>query len=321
VVWRPDKRRQLKIVPASHPAVAREIGQKRDAQPLLHHRHEGGQARGREGAAFVQADTPGMLDNACCCKQCPRSSSRSSRPSRSGPSDHATGWPVDAPAGWPARNHPRRADTSRSAAAGHGAARSGSGRAAPRPTPPPDPRSVPRADRPAGRGGAPGSSAGHGATGTARPSGSRPGAGSSRPPRPRPSPASKSPTRARMSRARSARSRPTGVIRTECVDRSATCTPNRASISFSPVERVDWVTWHSSAAREKFPVSASATRKRICRSVVIGYRKTRLPSVDVNQFPRYRQVRSLPREHHQPHNGVPPDERHHPHPAPPPCPA
>jgi hypothetical protein len=84
---------------------------------------------------------------------------------------------------------------------------------------------------------------------------------------------------ARISRARSARSRPTGVIRTEWVERSATCTPRRASISFRPVDSVDCVTWHSSAAREKFPVSASATRKRICRSVVIGYREKQITTV------------------------------------------
>src|SRR6056297_3535120 len=101
--------------------------------------------------------------------------------------------------------------------------------------------------------------------------------------------ASKSVTHARISRARSARVCPTGVIRTEWVLRSATFTPSRASISFRPVDRVDWVTLQSSAAREKFSVSARATRNRICRRVVMGVTLIDFPDHHrlLIQFPEY----------------------------------
>ncbi len=92
--------------------------------------------------------------------------------------------------------------------------------------------------------------------------------------------ASKSATFARISRARSARAFPIGVMRTEWVLRSATVTPSRASISLRAVERVDCVTLHNAADREKFSVSARATRNRIWRRVVIvffGYWKYRSP--------------------------------------------
>jgi hypothetical protein len=48
------QRGQLEIMPARHATITCEIGQKRYAQPFLHHRHQCRQAGGREGSAFAK---------------------------------------------------------------------------------------------------------------------------------------------------------------------------------------------------------------------------------------------------------------------------
>jgi hypothetical protein len=63
-----------------------------------------------------------------------------------------------------------------------------------------------------------------------------------------------------VARARVATSSPTGVKRTERLDRSTSSAPSRRSSSAMPTESVDCVTKQAAAARPKWPWSRKATR-------------------------------------------------------------